>query len=292
MRMILTGLVCIFSLFVMGCSEVTPTSTEQMGIDLNLSENEVAYTYFDLTSGEATLIQSGKDGNVLIGTGEKSSEQELAKRLKMFHVDTIDSLVIINNQPEYIGNLEWILNHFTVRNIFVPSEIEKEITKRFMLENGVVVGWSNGDKQEILPGLFTEVLYAGEHGAFETGFVLSFMYGDQRTLYMGVADEEMERNLIEDFYLKSAILKVAEFGSPLGTSKAFLEEVDPQVAILFQKEGSLPSETVLERLQETWIDIYQTNKNGTVTIKFTESDYEILTVHLDEQQKRFSLWKK
>ncbi len=291
MRMILWGFVCIFSMFVISCGSVT-TSGDKIEVDLNLTEEELAYTYFDLQNGEATLIQSGKGGNVLIGTGEKSSEKQLARRLEMFQVKAIDSLILINNQPEYIGNVDWVLKNYPVHKVIVPEHIEEEMKSRFALSEQNMEGWSVDVKKELLPGLTTEVLYAGDIDYLEKAFILSFQYGKQKTLYMGLANEEIENQLTQKYPLKSAILKVADFGSPMGTSQPFLEEVDPQVAILFNKSGILPSETVLERLQETWIDIYQTSKNGTISIKFSDNDYQILTVHADDQERQLSIQKK
>ncbi|UTW69721.1 hypothetical protein KHA80_01185 [Anaerobacillus sp. HL2] len=120
-------------------------------------------------------------------------------------------------------------------------------------------------------------------------FVIVFSYGKQTLLYMGIADKQIEKELIETYALKSTILKVADFGSDKGTTQRFLDEVDPQVAILFKRNGSVVSEMVLERLQETWIDIAQTHRLGTVSIKCHNDDYEIITIQPEEKDFTFRL---
>ncbi len=263
---------------------------EILEVDLNLQEQDLAYTFFDLPNGEATLLQSGKGQNILIGTGSLESQEELEERLKMYHVEFIDTVIITNATEEYTGNLQWIINNYNVETIIVPEVIKDQITSFHHLYDMKVKGWKKGDKTELIPFLKTEVIYVEERDIDEKGaLVLLFSYGKQTLLYMGIADYEVEKELINSYALKSTILKVADFGSEKGTTQPFLDEVDPQVAILFKKNGTPVSEIVLERLQETWIDIYQTNRLGTVSIKCHNDDYEILTVRPHEQDYSFGL---
>lgn len=263
---------------------------ESIEVDLNLEEQDLAYTFFDLSNGEATLLQSGKGQNILIDTGSLESQEELEQRLKMYHVEFIDTLIITNQTEEYTGNLQWIINNFNVQKIIVPEVIKQQLITFHHLQDKEVIGWKKGDKTELLPFLKTEVIYVEENDLENKGaLVIVFSYGKQTLLFMGIADKQVEKQLIENYALKSTILKVAEFGSEKGTTQPFLEEVDPQVAILFKKNGVPVSELVLERLQETWIDIYQTYRLGTVSIKCHNDDYEILTVRPHEEELSLGL---
>lgn len=262
--------------------------TETIEVDLNLEEQDLAYTFFDLSNGEATLLQSGKGQNILIDTGSIESQEELEQRLKMYHVEVIDAVIITNKTEEYTGNLQWVINNYNVKNIYVPEVIKDQIISFHHLYDKQVLGWKKGDQIELVPFLKTEIIYVEEQfGDFEGALAIVFSYGKQSLLFMGIADKQVERQLINNYELKSTILKVADFGSERGTTQAFLDEVDPQVAILFKKNGVPVSEVVLERLQETWIDIYQTYRLGTISIKCHNDDYEILTVR--PEQEEFSL---
>ena len=42
---------------------------EVEGIDMNLKRNELSFTFFSLSDGEAALIQHGNGENILINTG-------------------------------------------------------------------------------------------------------------------------------------------------------------------------------------------------------------------------------
>jgi competence protein ComEC len=263
---------------------------ETIEVDLNLEEQDLAYTFFDLSNGEATLLQSGKGQNILIDTGSLESQEELEQRLKMYHIDFIDTVMITNQTEEYTGNLQWVINNFNVQKIIVPEVIKQQLISFHQLHDKDVIGWKKGTTTELLPFLKTEVLYVEERDILDKGaLAIVFSYGKQTLLYMGIADKKVEKELVDRHQLKSTILKVADFGSEKGTTQPFLEEVDPQVAILFKKNGVSVSELVLERLQETWIDIYQTSRLGTVSIKCHNDDYEILTVRPEEEDFSFGL---
>lgn len=286
MRMLSFALACFFSMLLIGCSTTTSVSTtNDFEVNLSLADDEIAFTYFDLMDGEATLIQSGSGGTVLIGTGDETSQVELAQLLHSFHVTELDALILVNDDNEYSGNTEWITTHYPVKKVVVPATLKEDVKMKYHVKEEMVETWDVGMEKELLNGLQVEVLYAGEDKK-DSSFVLLFTYGNQKTLYMGLADEKVEQELAEMYSLKSAILKVADFGSALGTSQGFLNEVDPQVAILFSRNGKRPSEYVLERLQETWIDVYQTSISGTIMIKCTRDNYEILTVHTNKQEMR------
>ncbi len=263
---------------------------ETIEVDLNLEEQDLAYTFFDLSNGEATLLQSGKGQNILIDTGSLDSQEELEERLKMYHVEFIDTIIITNQTEEYTGNLQWLIDNYSVQTVIVPEIIKEQTISLFYLHDKNVIGWKKGDKTELIPFLKTEVIYVEEREGKDLGaLAIMFSFGRQSLLFMGVADKQVEKRLVEEYALKSTILKVADFGSEKGTTQKFLDEVDPQVAILFKKKDFPVSEIVLERLQETWIDIYQTSRLGTISIKCHNDDYEILTVKPEEEEFTFGL---
>lgn len=279
-------IICIFVIQILISNSVN--AQEDLGIDLNLEERDVAFTFFDLSNGESTLIQTGEGQNILIDTGSSESVEELEQRLKMYHVKKIDSVILTNQTEEYAGNLNWVVDHYFVKDVIVANPIVETIIQNH--EDASVIGWKNSETYELTPQIKTQVMYVEEEDPFNKGaLVLLFTFGKHTLLYMSVADEMVERSLMSDYSLKSTILKVADFGDAKGTSQPFLEEVDPQVAILFKKKGKSVSELVLERLQETWIDIYQTYRLGTVSIKCHSNDYEILTVKPPTEDFNFSL---
>lgn len=251
-------------------------------VDLNLLHNEIAVTFLELSNGEATLIQSNDGKNVLINTGGKGTEEELLDRLEMYNVLTIDTLIITNNSSEYIGNLGWLIDSYVVKQIVLSKELQEVLTTDKYMQDIVI--WEKGEKYEVIPGMTTEVLYSNRNDEGISSMILLFVYGNNHFLYMGIADNEIEKTLLHDRdKVKAEIIKLPNFAVG-GTSQLFLEAVDPQVAIIFHKENSLPSQEVMERLNETWIDVYQTVQMGNVTIKCDVEKYEVITVPVDLEE--------
>jgi competence protein ComEC len=242
-------------------------------IDLNLRLDEMAISFFDLSNGEASLIQNSKGDTILINTGAETSLEELQALLEMNDVIKINKLIVTNHEPEYDGNVKWLLSHYVVEELIsaistIPSY------HQFVNAKTMTTGWQSGELYELFPGFIVKVLHHHENGSLS----LSFSYGHNRVLYMGIAEEEIEMKLIQKHPMKSEILKVGEFAAQGGTSQAFLEKVDPQMAVIFRKNKALPSSDVIERLNETWIDTYQTKQFGTIIIRCTTEDYEVITI--------------
>lgn len=276
--------ICIgLLIFLLGASNIEK-------VNLHLKDDEIAFTFFELRNGEAALIQN-KSHNILINTGSDEAEYQLREQLAMYGIKDIDKLIITNNANIYTGNVADVLKDYHVDTLISSEAIMKSLKKRHDLSENKMKIWDDGKQKNVLPGLKTQVLYESAPesavGKFhkqksEVGLVLHFTFGSQKILYMGLAGPKVEKKVMDSQLVDSQILKIGEFGTNEGTMPSFLKKVDPQVAILFHKKGMLPSDQMIERLEEIWIDIYQTDRNGSITIKFKPHSYKIFTLPLNE----------
>ncbi|MCM3617336.1 hypothetical protein M3936_07085 [Sutcliffiella horikoshii] len=244
-------------------------------IDLNLSENEIAFTFLDLSQGESTLIQSNTGDNILFNTGGPEAGEELLYYLDIYGVDKLKAVIVTNETGEYIGNLNSIVKNIEVERIILP---DPSFDSTLQTQEEV---WNTGEITELFNGLTCEVLSKGNK---ESHFAMDLLLEFRGTniLYMTSAEKEVERNLMEKKELSMVnILKVGDFGNPSGTTEAFLDECDPQVAIVFHKNEQKGVSDVLERLHETWMDIYQTRQVGNISVKARDHDYQVFTITLD-----------
>lgn len=253
-------------------SNDVPTDIEK--VDLKLKQDQVAMTFLDLTSGEALLIQHGNGQTILVNTGGPNTQLELQRHLKLYDIKAIDTLIVTKNDPEYNSNTEWLSTNYMIGEIITSQNYPTTFEGRHEK-------WKTGQKVELLPGLNTHVIQGNENTQ-SIGMDLLFTFHNNQVLYMTSADIEIENALLEKLDLSTVnILKVADFAHNGGTSEPFVEHIDPQVAIIFQKRGVHSSQDVIERLQETWIDIYLTKQFGNITIKFNNEDYEIITISVE-----------
>ncbi|MCA1030483.1 hypothetical protein LCL95_05445 [Bacillus timonensis] len=260
----------------------TTLQTDIEKVDLKLSTEEIAITFFDLTNGEATLINDSSGGNILINTGGPNTKKELENYLNMYDVNDLKAIIITKSDIEYTGNLTWLTNRYNSSEIIIGKSTPFENISL----NSKVKTLKVGEIIPLLKGLEIKVIHDNERVDHSTGMDLSLKYGTHNILYMSSASQSVEEKLLKDKYLRNVnILKVAEFGSGLGTSQLFVNHIDPQVAIIFQKKGFNPSQDVIERLHETWIDIYQTKQFGNISIKFTKDDFQIITISMESVQQ-------
>ncbi len=264
-----------------GFDRVQLADTKIEKVNLKLEENEIGITFIDLTSGEATLFQHGNGENVLINSGGPNTNEQLENVLKMFNVTTIDMLIITKADEQYMSNTNFLKNKFQVKK-FVTG---KNILMKSNLRNEVDVEkwetWGLNEKVELLPHLFVHILHDNHVEHRHLGLDLKITFYKHNLLYMSSSDRKLEQYFLDKPLSDVNILKVPHFGDKSGTSKSFVDYVDPQVAIIFRQKDEWPSQDVIERLYQTWIDIYPLKQFGNISIKLDESLYEVIPLSFE-----------
>lgn len=247
-------------------------------VDLQLNDNEIGITFINLTSGESTLIQHGNGKNILINNGGPNTEKELKKVLNMFHVQQIDMLIVTSDDDQYMSNTEFLKENYTIKKFVTGEQIllKSQLKQKLNVVKWEV--WTTNDKIELLPELFVYVLHDYDEDRKPIGLDFKLQFHDTAILYMTSSDKQVEQQLMKKHLQDVNILKVAHFGDERGSSKPFIDHVDPQVAIIFRKKNEWPSPAVIERLYQTWIDIYPTKQFGNISIKLDEKSYEVIPI--------------
>ncbi|HYK72906.1 MAG TPA: ATP-dependent DNA helicase [Pseudoneobacillus sp.] len=278
MSLILAIYTLLFSFFnILGHSNPTLD-----GIDLNLSENELAFTFFSLSDGEAILIQAENGENILINTGATGTKLELKKRLDLYHVDKISTIICTDNNSCTHDNLEWFMTKFDIQQVIIHSENEGFVKAQLQNQEDVSLHiWSKGTKQTILPGLVAEVVSVEDTD--NKGMDISFSYFNHHVYLKNTFGKDSEEELLRKDLSHVNIVKLPYFGAEGSISRKLLKNMDPQVAVLFHSKEKIPSADLFEMLHEAWIDVYYTDSHGNISIKFTEDNYEIITIQPEEK---------
>lgn len=249
-------------------------------VNMKLADDEIAITFFSLPSGEATIIQHANAGNIMVNTGGPLTRKDLENLLYLYNIHSLNAIILTKNHSEYNSNLDWVIQKFHVKEIIIGKNSNLPSRKKVSHKNTV---WKQNEHYEILPNLIITVLHDNSDHLGKKGMDLLFKYGKHHILYMSTVDKTIEYELVKQNLSDVNILKVADFALAEGTSKVFLNHVDPQVAIIFKKKGNLPSQDILNRLQDAWIDIYQTYQYGNISIKCSYDHYEIITLPLNDE---------
>lgn len=245
-------------------------------INVKLSEDEIAITFLDIPNGEATLLHFPNEEFILVNTGGRRTETELKEYLNIYGVKKLKAIIVTKDEPLYTSNLKWLLARYKDAKLIAG---ENSLISQILTEKEIEK-WKVGNEYKF-GELDIHVIHEEVNEDHSLGMDLLFRFGNNQILYMTSSDNALEHELLNNKKLPSTnIIKVADFGDSRGTGEKFIEYVNPQIAIIYHKRGLLPSQDVLERLNNTWIDIYYTKQFGSVTIKLTPSDYEVITIPL------------
>ncbi|MDT8859977.1 hypothetical protein N0O92_07005 [Alkalihalobacillus sp. MEB130] len=283
MRNLLYGLLTFVLLGLMLGLEVRMVITsngqeEEVELDLQLEEEDIGFVFLDLPDGESTYIELPNEESVLIGTGAADSKESLFFRLNKLSVSSVETVILPRFEREYSGNVEEVIARFNTKTLIVPEAGINQAKTQYEKLGVTIVGWSDQSDEELADHVSVKILPSDSSIMPMLSFIIS-VHDQHQFFFSSEANEEIEKKWIKEGLTPVAVLKVAEFGTNNGTSQRFLNEIDPQVAILFTRENGEISGQLLERLQETWIDTYRTKQNGSVIVKVNRADYELVTVH-------------
>jgi len=250
-------------------------------IDLNIKDHELAVTFLSLSKGEATLIQGSNGENILVNVGGEGTAVELVRLLSMYDVKEIQQLILTNaNQHNYEQINGLVLKYHIKQLIALPATI-KAMTEKLDLPKEIVVrSWEEGEKNVLLPEMMAEVQYAGS--AMDEGMDFTLDFFKQRLFLMTSFSHRAEQRLLTKNLGEIKIFKVPNCSSERSLSEKLIQNINPQIAILFTADEQLPNLDLVDDLENTWSEVYSTQQHGTVTIKFTESNYEVFTIPIEE----------
>lgn len=256
-------------------------------LDKHIPEEGTIVHFIQLTNGEATLIKLESGETILIDTGSYSSAQELFRYLSQQEVVEIDHLFITNETDEHMGNLEEIYSEYHVKNVYLPYHLQDQIEELGLITSDKLHAMRRNEELTFDPYNKIKILHPADGLSLspqDNSLVFQYIQKGNRILFTSDISEKTEQELIPQYDLHSQILKVSDFGSNQSSSPEFLAEVDAHVAVIFHRPVFYLGHEVLERLEESWMDVYPIKKHGNIIIVFMKDDYQLF---IRESEKGF-----
>lgn len=263
-------------------------------------------TFLDVGQGDGICIQNS-NGNVYLIDGGSSSKSNVGKYqilpfVKHEGISSISAVFLSHGDEDHISGIEELLGAqkggVRIEKVILPSLREEVLQKEFDTviklchENDTEIyvmgkGESLIDGELVLTGLHPERQYeevsAGvakesskqlyKTSSNELSLVLHLNYKSFSMLLTGDVEDRGEQTLT-DFLIEKdiadvTILKVAHHGSSGSSSKKFLVQVSPQVAVISCGENNRyghPHEETLERLSDCGAAILTTPEWGAISV--------------------------
>ncbi|MFB5194541.1 hypothetical protein ACE198_06375 [Neobacillus sp. KR4-4] len=280
-------LLIILSLFIQTTLMVEasePSLNNIENINLNIKDHEVAVTFLGLSEGEATLIQGANNENTLINTGGKETAAELEGWLFLYDVKEISKLILTHNGTELSKQqLNRLISKYNIKEIISTPKFSAKIKKELDSTNKpAVVSWGQGTKRPILPEMTAEVQFVGNDT--NEGMDLTLDFFNHRIFLMTSFTPRAEETLLEKNLENINVFKIPNGAPEDSLSEKLIQYLNPQISVLFAPEEETHDPDILVDLHETWSEIYSTKKHGTITIKFTDSNYEIITIPIESDE--------
>jgi len=243
--------------------------------------------FVDVGQGDSILLDLDET-EVLIDGGPKSSDVDTY--LENYVDGSLEAIIATHPDADHIGGLIAVLDTFKVEEIWLngdasESNVYSEFMDKVNAENAESKEARRGDTIA-LDGLNFDVLNPVEHlfsDRNRNSIVLMLSYGDIDFLFTGDAEEEAEASMIADGVLTHIeILKVSHHGSRTSSSQAFLDVVQPEVAIYIagmNNQYGHPHEETLARLYDIGADLYGTDVSGDIIVTTDGETYNVSTEH-------------
>lgn len=230
----------------------------------DLLKPEVSFSMIDIGQGDAFLLNDGGDYYLFDVGGPKYDDYDSGQRilvpyLKSLGIKKIKGVFISHEDSDHSGNLETLYDNFKVECL-ITGPHNKKLIKKYkakVIKENQEINLKNGKIKCVFQGI------EGEENSHSTGFMINIK--GKKILTLGDLPKEYEDKLD----LRADILKVSHHGSRSSTSKYFLSNVKPKVALISAGRNNIyghPHKEVLENL--SGVKIYNSQKDGMVKISF------------------------
>ena len=299
LTIVVTALLSLCLLFA-GCGgskSADNSSTPQSAPVVTETGKALTVKMLNVGQGDAILIQTAEQ-TVLIDTSDLDEQDKLRNELKKAGVKRIDKLILTHPHADHIGGVkDVVLKDYEVGEVYdngMPSKskiytgymkvLKQKNIKRHALAAGDELDFGGGVKFKVFAPEKAVVEKGSKttdnHDPNNESVVGKLIFGDFSMMFTGDAEKAEEMPMVNSYgkELKSTVLKSGHHGSKTSSSKEFLREVAPEAALISCGTGNdygHPHEPTMKKYRAMKLKIYETDKNGTITVKTDGKNYTI-----------------
>lgn len=248
---------------------------------------ELVVTMLDVGQGDGLLLQTPGGANILVDAGLARAQTN--RQLLGFGVLHLDLVVASHPHADHIGAMGQVLttlppDRFWYGGMDHDTQAWAKVLAALDASGVAREAVAIGDRL-VIDDVVLEVLWPGETLLSNTrsdlnanSVVLRVEHGSDCLLLTGDAEEVTEVQLLRRDLGPCQVLKVAHHGSRHSTSQAFLDAVQPEIALISvgaDNRYDHPGDETMARLLEADITIYRTDLTGPVQLSSSGSGWTV-----------------
>ncbi|MFA4942340.1 MAG: ComEC/Rec2 family competence protein [Patescibacteria group bacterium] len=241
----------------------------------NPSHTGLEVYFLDVGQGDAVLIRTSTGKNILIDGGPDNSILEKLGRILPYTDRKIDVIILTHPHADHLIGLNAILDRYLVNTViytgvnyqnndyhYFQEIAQQKASTIFLAKAGDYLNLDDGCQLNILFP-FSNISEQDFKNINNSSIVSELSCATEKILLMGDAETPVEKELMANYPdLQAKILKLGHHGSKTASSPGFIEQVNPDLAIISvgkDNKYNLPSPEVLDRLQELELKVIRTD---------------------------------
>jgi len=313
-RNVFTSILIFLLVMILGCNS-TKTKVTQQRVSTNnsavISQKDNikqfdSYPFLlmmlDVGQGLCILVRSGDEYLVYDGGGRERSSY-VVSFFKRNQIDKIKYMIVSHYDEDHIAGLIGLLNRTSIRTAIVPNyQANTKIYSSFQssLKKAKSVVYAKAGNQYKLGEAKISVLYATdntEEKENNKSTVIRLEYKNFSCIITGDAAVETETKLVNrGENLSCDLYVVGHHGSSSSSSPGFVAAMKPKLAFISVGKNNKyyhPTKRVLKILNNNNSTIYRTDEQGTVSLVYDGSKYQVHeTKNKSKQDKPLSQTKQ
>ena len=243
------------------------------------SVDEGKIHFINTGNSDAILIEN-QGYFAMIDTGDTDDDVKVKSYLQKQGVKRLEYLVLTHYHADHIGGADTLLSDFEVGTTLVPNgDANTQVYRDYInalshkgLKPSVPL---EGAKFEL--GSATLTVYntaGGNRNENNNSLVVVYENGEDRALFTGDAEAEVENQLSIGHI---ELLKVGHHGSKTSSSPSFINQIQPEYAVILTGQPNQyghPHQETLSLFESKGIPVYRTDEQGDIVFTSTGHGFE------------------
>jgi competence protein ComEC len=250
------------------------------------ADGSTRITVLDVGQGDSILVEGGRGARMLIDGGPDPDRLlvELDRRLPPWD-RRIDVLVLTHPHEDHVAGLPLLLERYRIGRIYETgmrgpgpgyAAFARDLAGRVSPPHATLSTGARISLDDIRfrvlwpdPGRVPREPPDAGRGINDVSIVLLGEVAGRRVLLTGDVEDDVDPILAARGLPPIDILKVAHHGSATASTPAFLDAVQPKVAIASAGAGNPyghPARSTIERLKATGAEVFRTDTDGSVQV--------------------------